>query len=205
VWGRATDATLDNDSQVIDPAWSGPELKRWCSTGGNVRMSHNPQRPIGKGISAETDAQGATWVRSMICDPLACKFIRKGILTSYSVGISSPKIRPDPSGRARNGIICGGQIAELTVCDRGSNPSCGITIAKSVGGVAEYVGKVYGKPKKARKAAKAELNKALAAWDASSAGQSAGMQMRLLERIARTSDNAFEREAAYSELTKLRL
>jgi len=164
VRGRATDGTLDHDMQVVDPAFSGPALKTWLSTGGNVRMSHDPRRPIGKGISAETDHAGATWVTSAIVEPLAQKLLRKGVLTSYSVGIANPRIRSDPSGRATGGIICGGSIVELTLCDRGSNPACGVTLLKSVGGVPLYSGTVYrvtksGKVKvtKARKRAPAGL------------------------------------------------
>jgi hypothetical protein len=150
--GKATDGTLDHDLQVVDPAFSGPALKTWLATGGNVRMSHDPRRPIGRGVSAETDGSGATWVTSRIVDPLAQKFIRKGVLQAYSVGIADARIRPDPAGRATGGIICGGTIAELTVCDRPSNPSCGVTIAKARSdGSAEFVAETFGMVGKAGK------------------------------------------------------
>jgi hypothetical protein len=209
VWGRATDATLDHDLQIIDPSWSGPALKTWLSTGANVRMAHDARRPIGKGISAETDNSGATWVKSAIADDQAKKFLRKKILTAYSVGVSNPLIKSDPSGRARNGIICGGQISELTICDRPSNPSCGVQLlTKSADGSAVYVGEVFKvkqtKPKKARKAAQAELKKALADWDATTAGASQGMLARQLERTWRTTDDPFEREASYAALTAMK-
>lgn len=166
VWGIATDATLDHDLQVCDPAWSGPAIKAWLASGRPaVRMAHDPRRPIGKGIAAETDARGATWVRSEISEPLACKLVRKSVLTAYSVGIANARTRPDPTGRAVNGILCAGQIVELTLCDVPSNPSCGITIAKSrPGEAAEYVGKAFGGKVRRPKTGKA-FRRELAAWD----------------------------------------
>ena len=168
VRGRATDGTLDHDMQVVDPAFSGPALKTWLSTGGNVRMSHDPQRPIGKGISAETDSAGATWVTSAIADPLAQKFLRRQILRFYSVGIANARIRADPAGRATGGIIYAGDIIELTLCDRGSNPACGVTLVKARGdGTAEYVGKTFGGKVRRPKVGKA-FRRELEAWDLNS-------------------------------------
>lgn len=158
VWGRATDATLDADEQVIDPAWSSGALKSWLATGGNVRMSHDARRPIGKGVSAETDKAGATWVKSEIVDREAQRLVRKKVLTAYSVGVGHPVIKSDPSGRARGGVIVGGSIIELTLCDRPSNPSTYITICKSVGGAAVYSGEVH-------KAKLSKLEKSLKARD----------------------------------------
>jgi len=128
---------------VIDPSWSGPAIKRWIETQGNVRQSHDPHKVIGKGLSCETDKTGATWVKSIIIDTVAKQLIRLGALKAYSVFVMNAVIKPDPSGYAKNGIICGGEILELTVCDVPSNPSCGIKIAKSVNGTAQYVGKAF--------------------------------------------------------------
>ena len=158
--GKATDATLDHAMQVIDPAWSGPAIQRWLSSGfPAVRMSHDPRRPIGKGLTAHTDAAGATWVRSEISDPLAVKLVRKQVLRAYSVGIANAHVRPDPTGRATGGIIDGGSILELTVCDSPSNPACGITLAKArADGSAEFVGKTFGV--KVSKSARVKVEKA---------------------------------------------
>ena len=145
ITGVATDATLDSDFQVCAPSWSGPAMRKWIDTGGNVRQSHDAKRPIGKGLSCTQDSNGAVRVKSLIVDPLAQKFIRKGVLRDYSVGIANPVVKPDPTGYARGGVIVGGDICELTVCDRGANPSCGITIAKSVNGKAQFIGKAFGK------------------------------------------------------------
>ena len=164
VWGIATDATLDHDQQICDPAWSGPAIKAWLDSGRPaVRMAHDPRRPIGKGISCETDGRGATWVRAG-CEPVAVKLLRRQILKDYSIGIANARIRPDPTGRAAGGIIGGGSIIELTLCDVGSNPSCGVTLVKARrDGSAEFVGKTFGGKVKRPKVGKA-FRREVEAW-----------------------------------------
>ena len=126
-------------------------------------MAHDPRRPIGKGIFCETDSAGATWVKSLVCEPVAVKLLRRSVLRDYSVGIANPRIRPDPTGRAVNGIIYSGQIIELTLCDVGSNPSCGVTLVKArKDGTAEYVGKAFGE--KAPKLAAVTGQADIAGW-----------------------------------------
>jgi len=39
-------------------------------------------------------------------------------LAAYAIGIANPVIERDPTGRARGGIIKGGQIVELSLVDR---------------------------------------------------------------------------------------
>lgn len=164
--GVATDGSIDADQQIVDPRWAGPPgyaIQKWLSTGANVRVMHNPQRdPAGIGVKAWTDDNGATWVRSRIVEPVAQKLIRSSALRAYSIGISNPRIVGDR--QAKGGRIVGGEVTELTVCDRPSNGSCGITICKSVNGRAAYVGKVFGagqvakvKVPKVGKAARREL------------------------------------------------
>ena len=173
-------------------------------------MSHDARRPIGRGISCETSPDGATVVTSVIVDPLAQKFIRKGVLTSYSVGISDARIRPDPSGRATGGIICGGVVCELTVCDRGSNPSCGITIAKArADGSAEYVGKVFGmkagKPGKVEKALQRFSGdpEGFARWLAKRAQANREESLRaFLVETVNSTNNPLDRETARQELRR---
>jgi len=143
VSGIASDGTLDADGQICDPVWSSKALRLWLDTGGNVRESHNPHRPVGKGMSVRTDSNGATWLTSNIVDPAAQRLVRKGVLTAYSVGISRPVIRHDKSV-APNGIIVGGEFAEVSIVDRPSNPRCGITVAKSRSdGSAKFIGKAF--------------------------------------------------------------
>jgi len=144
--GVATDGTVDSDDQIVDSAWSAKALDAWISTGGNVRMSHDPRHPVGKGLQIELDKDGSGkhWVKSVIVDPLAQKLVRKGVLTAYSIGISRPVIKHDPTGRARGGVIVGGELAELSVVDRPSNKSSYLEIAKSAAdGTCEFVGKMH--------------------------------------------------------------
>lgn len=147
VKGIATDGTVDSDAQIVDPQWSAGALHDWIATGGNVRMSHDPHRPVGKGLRVDVnkDNSGKHWVTSVIVDPVAQKLIRKGVLTAYSVGISRPVIQPDPTGKARGGVIVGGELAELSVVDRPSNKSSYLQLAKSAeDGTCEFTGKMYG-------------------------------------------------------------
>lgn len=136
VYGVATDGTVDSDRQIVDPEWSGKALADWLSTGGNVRMSHDPQRPVGKGLSVELDrdGNGQHWVKSVVVDPVAQRLVEKGILRAYSVGISQPVIKRDPSGRAPGGIICGGELSELSIVDRPANKNSYLELATKAAG-----------------------------------------------------------------------
>src|SRR5579863_5699945 len=142
VYGKATDATLDHDQQIIDPVFSAKAMADWHATGANVRVQHNPQRdPAGIGIETYTDDKGATWVKSLIIEPIAKKLVAKGVLRAYSVGIANPTIERDMTGKARGGIIKGGKIVELSLVDRPANPSCGVQLVKSDNG---FTGELFG-------------------------------------------------------------
>ena len=141
--GVATDGTVDSDDQIVDPVWSAKALGEWLATGANVRMSHDAHRPIGKGLKVEINKDGTDkhWLTAVIVDPLAQKLIKKGVLQAYSVGISRPVIKHDP--RVRNGRICGGDFAEVSVVDRPSNKSSYLDIAKSAGNSCEFVQEMH--------------------------------------------------------------
>ena len=136
VYGVATDGTVDSDRQIVDPEWSAKALSDWLQTGGNVRMSHDPQRPVGKGLSVEIDrdGNGQHWVKSVVVDPVAQRLVEKGILRAYSVGISQPVIKRDPTGRAPGGIICGGELSELSIVDRPANKNSYLELATKAAG-----------------------------------------------------------------------
>ena len=167
IWilGKATDGTIDGDREIVDPEWSAKALQEWCSTGGNVRMSHDPKRPVGKGHEVHVTTDGH-WVKSLISDPLAKHFIRQGVLNDYSVGISEPDFRYrdpklDPQGKALR-IITGrpdgrSRVAELSVCDRGSNFNSRFTMVKSAGG--GFTGQMVGDEDEIAKASPASLTK----------------------------------------------
>jgi hypothetical protein len=148
VYGKATDGTVDSDRQVVDVSWSATALKQWLDTGGNVRVQHQPQRdPAGKGLQIDVTPDGH-WVKSLIVEPVAQRLVRAGVLRAYSVGISRPRIDPDPTGKALGGIIRGNadtQIVEVSLVDRPANKNCGFQlIAKGAGGGLEFTGKMFG-------------------------------------------------------------
>lgn len=145
VYGRATDGSVDHDQQIVDPGFSSKAIADWLATGGNVRVQHNPQLyPAGIGVEATTDADGATWVKSLIVEPVAKKLVSKGALRAYSVGIANPTIERDMTGKARGGIIKSGKIVEISLVDRPANASCGIQLVKSVDGSPEASGQLFG-------------------------------------------------------------
>jgi hypothetical protein len=158
VKGVATDGSVDSDEQIVDADWSAKALSEWLQTGGNVRMAHDQFKPVGKGLQVELnrDGDGKHWVKSLIVNNDAKTLVEEGVLTAYSVGISRPVIKRDPTGKARGGIICGGQICELSIVDRPANKSCYLEIAKSDSlGKAEYVGELH----QLNKTADAEIKK----------------------------------------------
>lgn len=150
VYGKATDGTVDSDLQIVDPEWSSKAIEEWLNTGGNLRVQHQARRdPAGRGLSVEKDPSGdGSWVKALVVEPVAKNLVKKGVLTSYSVGISHPDIRPDPSGKAMNGIISGRRdgltkISELSLVDRGSNFNSKFQLVKAAGdGHPEFVGKM---------------------------------------------------------------
>ena len=125
-------------------------LKSWFATGPNVRVQHNPQRdPAGSGVKVEIDrdGDGAHWVKAAIDEPNAQLLVRKGHLRAFSVGIAKPLIVRDATGKARNGIIKGGELAEISLVDRPANRSCYMEIAKAArDGSCEFTGKMSSAP-----------------------------------------------------------
>src|SRR5450631_2705579 len=132
VFGKATDETLDGDGQKVDLEWAGKALKNWLGSGGNVRVQHNPSLyPAGVGMELDIKSDGA-YVTSDICEPTAMRLVEKGALSAYSIGIANPKVVRDVT--APHGRINGGQIVEVSLVDRPSNPSCGIKLMKVADG-----------------------------------------------------------------------
>lgn len=130
VYGKATDGALDGDMQRCDPAWLATAMPAWYMTGGNIREQHDPHRAIGKAIDHEDDGDGGHYITARIVDPVAVLKTKAGVFTGFSVGISRPKIdKTHPDTPA--GIINGGNIVEISLCDRPSNPGCTITLAKA--------------------------------------------------------------------------
>lgn len=151
IWGKATDGTLDSDLQIVDPDWSLAALKEWFDTKANIRMSHDPKQPVGKGIDID-----GHYVRARIADPKAKHFIREGVLNDFSVGIMNPDVRKgdprfrhlDPQGKAIHGIITGrpdglSGFGEISVVDRGANYGSSFALVKAAAdGTPEWVGEL---------------------------------------------------------------
>lgn len=131
VYGKATDESVDSDEQIVKGDWSGPALQKWLSTGGNVRVQHNPALyPAGKGLTVEETPDGH-YVKALVVEDTAKKLVKNKVLQAYSVGISRPQVERDITGKARGGIIKGGEIFEVSLVDRPANKNCGITLSKS--------------------------------------------------------------------------
>jgi hypothetical protein len=135
VFGKATDETLDGDGQKVDLEWAGKALAAWLGSGGNIRVQHNPALyPAGVGMELDVKSDGA-YVTADIVEPTAMRLVEKRALSAYSIGIANPKVVRDLT--APHGRINGGQIVEVSLVDRPSNPSCGIKLMKAAdGGIA---------------------------------------------------------------------
>lgn len=146
VYGKASDGSIDADQQIVKPEWMAKAIADWFASGPNVRVQHNAQRdPAGVGLEWNTDASGATFVKSLVGEPIAKKLVSMGALRAYSVGIARPTIERDITGKARGGIITDGTLVEISLVDRPANKSCGIQLVKSASdGSPEFVEKVFG-------------------------------------------------------------
>lgn len=145
VYGKATDGSVDSDEQIVDTDFSAKAISDWLATGANVRVQHNAQRdPAGVGIETNVGAEGETWVKSLVVEPVAKALVNCGALRAYSVGIARPKIVRDAV--ARGGRIVDGEIVEISLVDRPANKNCGIQLVKAAGedGHAEFTGKAFG-------------------------------------------------------------
>lgn len=200
VSGVATDGSIDSDNQIAEVGWTADALASWKATGANVRMAHDPRRPIGKGLRLEIDrdGDGKHWVHSVVVDRDAQRLIEKGVLTAYSIGIMNPVIKRDPTGRASGGIICGGEIGELSIVDRPANPSAYLQVAKSAGnGAFELTGTLT--------APKSVLAKVAAprSYKSVSVDMPAGMKIKFSPaQLAKMNTIAAQNAVAAAQVTK---
>ena len=111
---KATGPDLDADGQRVNMEWARKAMGDWFDTGGNIREQHDPHRAVGKAMALEEREDGL-YTSGKIVDPLAISKVEHGVLTDLSIGIRG--------GRVRNGEIVGGRIVEVSLCDRGSNPT----------------------------------------------------------------------------------
>jgi phage head maturation protease len=129
VYGKATDSSLDLDSQVCDSEWLKEAVPRWFSVG-NIRESHAHDRAVGKATELEAKDDGGHYVKAKILDPLAKAKVEAGILSGFSIGIKNPRVVKDAS--APGGRIIGGRIVELSLVDFPANEGCRLDLVKAV-------------------------------------------------------------------------
>lgn len=129
IYGRATGPDLDLDQQICDPSWLKQAMPTWLRTGANVREQHSS---IAAGVGQElTETEDGGWdLKSLIVDPVSARKIERGVLKGYSIGIRNPVIMKD--ARAKNGLICGGTVVEVSVVDRPANATCTLVLAKAL-------------------------------------------------------------------------
>jgi hypothetical protein len=127
VYGKATDDSLDLDDQRCDAGWLKTAMPEWFQWG-NIREQHRTDSAIGKAIEHEASEDGH-YITARIVDPLAVVKTKAGIFTGFSIGIRKPKIVKSPS--ARNGLITGGLITEISLVDRPANSNAILTLCKA--------------------------------------------------------------------------
>lgn len=127
-FGRATSDDLDLDKQICDPTWLSEAMPAWFETGANVREQHGQ---LAAGVGRELTQNGAGWdLKSHVVDPTSALKVKHGVLKGYSIGIRNPRVVKD--AKAPGGRIVGGQIVEVSLVDRPANPTCTLTLAKSI-------------------------------------------------------------------------
>lgn len=135
VYGKATDDTLDLDSQICDPAWLDSAMPAWFKSGGNVREMHGPSAAgVAKEYESKSDGH---FIGVLVVDPLAAKKVETGVYQGFSIGIKSPRVVRDQ--KAANGRIIDGQIIEVSLVDRPANPSAKLILAKAIEGETSLV------------------------------------------------------------------
>ena len=135
VFGKATDDTLDLDSQICDPKWLDEAMPQWFKSGGNIREMHGPSAAgVAKEYEVKSDGH---YIGVHVVDPLAAKKVETGVYQGFSIGIKSPRVIRDT--KAANGRIVAGNIIEISLVDRPANPSAKLILAKSIEGESTLV------------------------------------------------------------------
>lgn len=130
VYGKAAGTGLDLDKQRFNAEYLAKAVPAWFEWG-NVREQHQ-QIAAGVGCELEDKGNGEYWVKALIVDPVTIKKVKTKTLKGFSPGIRNGKIRK--SATAPNGEIYDGDMIELSLVDRPSDPTNGVMICKSAGG-----------------------------------------------------------------------
>ena len=65
-------------------------VREFMGTYPAIRLQHRPDYPVGKGLEAWQDAEGATHLKALIVDEQCKRMVRKQVLRAFSVGLSGP-------------------------------------------------------------------------------------------------------------------
>jgi hypothetical protein len=127
--GVAAAEELDRDNEILDYASSKPLFQQWSDSQkavsggkslGNVRLQHDPRRPVGRLIDLQfDDAKKQIRVVAKIEELEAKNLLQAGVLTGFSIGGAYAKRTPLPSGAVKYVAAPG----EISVVDRPCGPS----------------------------------------------------------------------------------
>ena len=127
VYGKATDDSLDIDSQICDPTWLKDAMPDWFVSGGNIREQHSN---IAAGVATDYEEKAdGHYITALVVDPVSVKKVETGVLKGFSIGIRGPRVVRDT--KAANGRIVDGQIVEVSLVDRPANPNAKLMLAKA--------------------------------------------------------------------------
>jgi hypothetical protein len=128
VYGKATGSDLDLDGQRCDSEWLKTAMPEWLRIG-NLREQHDSKRAVGKAFEHEVTEDGSHMIRARVVDPIAKAKVEAGILTGFSIGIRAPQI--SKRADAKNGVIVGGQVVEVSLVDRPCLPTATLMMCKA--------------------------------------------------------------------------
>lgn len=117
-------------------------VREFMGTYPAIRLQHRPDYPVGKGLEAWQDPEGATHLKALIVDDQAKRMVRKGVLAAWSVGLTD--VQTQKSARCPRFEIVGFRLTEVSLVDSPSNARCGIqVVSKSAAGSPRYIGKAF--------------------------------------------------------------
>lgn len=129
IWGKAAGPGLDLDGQRFSAKYLEKAMPRWYEYG-NIREQHSA---IAAGVAQTLEQQGDDWyIKALIVDPGTIKKVEKKVLKGLSPGIKRGLVQKSAS--APNGEIVDGEMVEISLVDRPSDPTNKITICKAAGG-----------------------------------------------------------------------
>lgn len=131
VYGQAAGTGMDMDLQGFDKAYLKTAVPDWFKYA-NVREQHS-QIAAGVGKELIVDATGDSYMlKALVVDPVTIKKVETGVLKGFSPGLKRGRVVK--SDKFPNGLIVAGEMVEISLVDRPSDPKNMISICKSAGG-----------------------------------------------------------------------